>query len=360
MKTSRFLRLFVGASAVVVTAIAVAPFLRGEPAGRPDEGAGINDAAFGERVFFQETFRGNGRTCGTCHQRETEFALTPEFVQATHDRDPGNPLFRPIDSDDGLGRDYTSLLQHALINVEIPLAANVTLVNDQGRRSIIVKRAVPSIVNVALTAPYQLDGRMPTLRAQARSAIKSHFQPRREPNPREILALVRFQSDVFEPQRLKQVLEAPDGNPPAPGFSMPVSSPVAVQGRAVFQRACARCHGGETGSLVNAGTPPAIDVSVSEANRLGLPVYRLSFRNPDGTVRIVDTPDPGRAAVTGDLNDLNAFDVPALRGIKHTAPYFHDNSAATLRDVIDHYNEFVGTNIDFRDRDALVAFLETL
>jgi cytochrome c peroxidase len=311
-------------------------------------------------VFFQETFRGNGRTCATCHQRETEFALTPEFVQATHDRDPGNPLFRPIDSDDGVGQDYTTLLQHALIAVEIPLAANVSLVNEPARRSIIVRRAVPSIVNVALTAPYQLDGRIPTLRAQARAAIKSHFQPRREPTPREILALVSFQSDVFEPQRLKQVLAAPEGSPPAPGFSMPVSAPAAVQGRAVFQRACARCHGGETGSLVNAGTPPAIDISVSEANRVGLPVFRLQFRNPDGTVRIVDTPDPGRAAVTGDLNDLNAFDVPALRGIKHTAPYFHDNSAATLGAVIDHYNEFVGTNIDFRDRDALIAFLETL
>jgi cytochrome c peroxidase len=64
--------------------------------------------------------------------------------------------------------------------------------------------------------------------------------------------------------------------------------------------------------------------------------------------------------VTGQLFDLNTFDTPPLRGIKHTAPYFHDNSAATLGDVIDHYNQFLNTNIGFRDRDALIAFLETL
>ena len=39
-------------------------------------------------------------------------------------------------------------------------------------------------------------------------------------------------------------------------------------------------------------------------------------------------------------DDWNKFDVPALRGIRKTAPYFHNNSAATLEDVVDHYTEF--------------------
>ena len=29
-----------------------------------------------------------------------------------------------------------------------------------------------------------------------------------------------------------------------------------------------------------------------------------------------------------------------VRGIRDTAPYFHNNSAATLEDVVDHYTEF--------------------
>jgi cytochrome c peroxidase len=39
-------------------------------------------------------------------------------------------------------------------------------------------------------------------------------------------------------------------------------------------------------------------------------------------------------------DDWNKFDVPALRGISKTAPYFHNNSAATLEEVVDHYMEF--------------------
>lgn len=51
--------------------------------------------------------------------------------------------------------------------------------------------------------------------------------------------------------------------------------------------------------------------------------------------------DPGRAAITGDPLDFEAFDVPQLRGIAHTAPYFHDNNSATLQDVVDLYSRFM-------------------
>jgi cytochrome c peroxidase len=53
------------------------------------------------------------------------------------------------------------------------------------------------------------------------------------------------------------------------------------------------------------------------------------------------TVDPGRAAITGDPADFEAFDVPQLRGIAGTAPYFHDNSQETLRDVVDTYSRRV-------------------
>ena len=39
-------------------------------------------------------------------------------------------------------------------------------------------------------------------------------------------------------------------------------------------------------------------------------------------------------------DDWNKFDVPGLRGVSNTAPYFHNNSAATLEDVVNHYIEF--------------------
>jgi cytochrome c peroxidase len=33
-------------------------------------------------------------------------------------------------------------------------------------------------------------------------------------------------------------------------------------------------------------------------------------------------------------------ELPGLRGISKTAPYFHNNSAATLEEVVDHYTAF--------------------
>jgi len=51
--------------------------------------------------------------------------------------------------------------------------------------------------------------------------------------------------------------------------------------------------------------------------------------------------DPGRAAISGDPADFEAFDVPQLRGIAATAPYYHDNSIGTLEEVIDSYSRFV-------------------
>jgi len=36
-------------------------------------------------------------------------------------------------------------------------------------------------------------------------------------------------------------------------------------------------------------------------------------------------------------DDWEKFDVPGLRGISKTAPYFVNNSAATLEEMVDHY-----------------------
>lgn len=51
--------------------------------------------------------------------------------------------------------------------------------------------------------------------------------------------------------------------------------------------------------------------------------------------------DPGRALITGDWADFEAFDVPQLRGIAKTAPYFHDNSQTDLPMLIDTYSRFL-------------------
>jgi cytochrome c peroxidase len=49
--------------------------------------------------------------------------------------------------------------------------------------------------------------------------------------------------------------------------------------------------------------------------------------------------DPGRAAITGNPYDFEAFDIPTLRGISKTAPYWHNHISATLEQVVELYSD---------------------
>jgi hypothetical protein len=70
--------------------------------------------------------------------------------------------------------------------------------------------------------------------------------------------------------------------------------------------------------------------------------------NPDGSLTVGQnfapqgwTTDPGRALITGDYADFEGMNIPQLRGIANTAPYFHDNSTPTLAAVIETYSRFI-------------------
>lgn len=84
---------------------------------------------------------------------------------------------------------------------------------------------------------------------------------------------------------------------------------------------------------------------VSELNAANNPVREFIFRNKDGSTSRIKSPDPGRALISGDaqsplFDSVNAFKIPSLWGVRRTAPYFHDNSARTLKDVMAHYAKF--------------------
>jgi hypothetical protein len=47
----------------------------------------------GADIFFNETFLGNGRTCGSCHPANNNTTLDPAFIARLHADDPRDPLF---------------------------------------------------------------------------------------------------------------------------------------------------------------------------------------------------------------------------------------------------------------------------
>jgi cytochrome c peroxidase len=49
-----------------------------------------------------------------------------------------------------------------------------------------------------------------------------------------------------------------------------------------------------------------------------------------------------------------------LRGLWQHPPYFHDGSAATLADVVAHYDGTLGLGLTPVQRADLVEYLETL
>jgi len=71
--------------------------------------------------------------------------------------------------------------------------------------------------------------------------------------------------------------------------------------------------------------------------------------------RIAKDQDPG-----GLLN--NGIKVPGLRGLTHTAPYFHDGSAATLLDVMVRYSSGVPSvpTLSADEQGALVEYMKSL
>src|SRR5262245_9237127 len=46
------------------------------------------DECVGADIFFKENFNGNGRTCGTCHRIERNFAIDAPFIQRLPNSDP--------------------------------------------------------------------------------------------------------------------------------------------------------------------------------------------------------------------------------------------------------------------------------
>ena len=262
-----------------------------------------------------------------------------------------------------------------------------------------VWRSVPSVYNVKLTGAepngipwfrgpnvrggYQLDARQTTLQDQALGALLAHAEVQHLPDQRLLDDIAAFQQELFSSDGVRAMSQAIDQRAPVPDPD-PVLTEEETTGKAVFARACGQCHGGPGQSNPTAPVvvrfhniqtqcPRPVD-AINPAT--GLPFFpgytgtpRWQFdpcpptlaRNarlyevirPNGQITRRASSDPGRSLLTGfaslgagppplvppPLDDWQALDVPQVRNVGKTAPYFHNNSAATLDDVLDHYEE---------------------
>ena len=376
------------------------------------------DAIARGRVAFNDRnltgLGGDGRACADCHVPSEDFQLSPAVARARFEallakrainKNADDPLFRPVDADDFRGNgedanDFSNLVENALVRVTLPLPPNVRLIDPAtcptpdpvlcqptDETSVDLWRAVMPVHNVALSGPddvppiwppppprvavmgtdpsgpnlqggYQHDGRFGTLQEQARGALFAHAQVVVEPPAGLLDDLAAFQQTLFSSPAVELLANAiASGATPFPDPD-PELTELEQQGKAVFTRACATCHGGTlhpSGSTPDATLSgirpmaryhniqtacprPTSDGFAPCPQRLArnARTYRITLVN--SSFQFVTTSDPGRLLLTGQPADVGVMDVTQLRGISRTAPYFHNNSAATLEEVLDHYD----------------------
>lgn len=326
------------------------------------------DTQDGAFLYGRETFAGNGRTCATCHSSTTG-TLSPAQAQASFLRDPTAPLFRSIDSDDGVGNSYSKLLNDATILVDIPLPPNVKLASDPTATVVKMRRGIPSTFDSpALDPVVMMDGREGSLTSQAHSAIMGHAQATRAPTGQQLASIASFEQGLFSSRAMRDY--ARTGVAPALPSGTTASE---KRGRAFFEPTglCGSCHSGallnETTGANPLGLPEGSrfgSSAVSEFNTAGNPVHEFIITLADGTQQRRFSPDPGRFLITGRLEDFNFFKMTSLRNLRNTAPYFHDNSAKTLEDVVTQYTVLfeldAGIIITPQEQADIVAYMKVL
>lgn len=115
--------------------------------------------------------------------------------------------------------------------------------------------------------------------------------------------------------------------PPPPGAS--VDPAAARRGKPVFDANCARCHTGGSGT-----------------------------DNNDGVLH--DPAETGMDPRYAERTTTKRYRTTPLRGLWAHPPYFHDGSAESLRDVIDHYVRTLDLRLTAAQKRDLEQYLRTL
>lgn len=283
------------------------------------------------------------------------------------------------------------------------------LKTSEGINKLTGTRNAPTVVNAAYMNRQFWDGRSPDLEDQAKHpflnpvemGLKDH-----EP----ILKIVR--SDAAYAQAFKSVfgksgdqITMKEVTQAIAGFERTIVSgdspfdrwyfggdqrsmtPQQVRGFNVFvgQGRCVSCHVIEqTQALFTDSRFHNIGVGInaisSDVPRLAGEFLKSKAAGKDVDVAVLSdkkTSELGRFAVTDQFDEMGAFKTPTLRNIAATAPYMHDGSLKTLKEVVVHYNnggvtkkgdkvnDFLSGGIrplELSDQQVsdLVAFLEAL
>lgn len=186
--------------------------------------------ARGREIFFNETFGGNGRTCGTCHRAENNFTLDPLFIATLPATDPlfvaeSNPLLKENFENPKLMRAFGLIMENQDGFDDLKNKFNMRgIPHTLGLRFSVNSKSGPHTGWSADGAPGDR-----SLRSFATGAVIQHFTQSlnripgidfRLPTEEELDALEAFQLSLGRQEELQ--------------LPIPLKNPVANRGQEIF------------------------------------------------------------------------------------------------------------------------------
>lgn len=279
----------------------------------------------GRVVFFNETFSGNGRTCGTCHPAENNFTIDPAFI-ATLPTD--DPLFVA---------EFVPELKENFEKPKLMREFGLILENLDGFNDLdssFVLRGVPHTLGLRTSVNSPRGPRLGwsgdgapgdlSLRSFAVGAVIQHFTKTlnrvpgvdfRLPTDEELDALEAFQRSLGRQEELS--------------LPLPLRGTVSKLGQKIFlDNTLGKCNICHRNAGANVLVPPATD--------LGNANFNTGVENlPDIPQKQTSLPIPNDDGfgIPGD----STFNVPSLVEAADTGPFFHNNSIETIEGAVGFY-----------------------
>lgn len=366
MRKTLFALLFVaglfGAIAVFGGDTTENPLLGLPPVPIPDDNPQTPEKiALGEKLYREERFSTTGDVaCLTCHDPEKAFTDSP------------------LKTSEGIEKKTGTRNSPTVIN-----SAYFTTQFWDGRSPDLEDQALHPFINPVEHGFVDHEPILEIVRTDPEyaAAFKDVFGTKRdEITMREVtLAIASFERTVIA------------GNSPFDryfyGGEADAMTEQQIRGFELFvnEGRCVSCHVIEqTQALFTDNRFHNIGVGINTIQK-EVPELATTFLEAERTVSEVDvevltdpkTSELGRFAINRDMDDIGSFKTPTLRNIEVTAPYMHDGSVETLKDVMVHYNnggvtdvgdpvnDFLSggirpLNLEEEQLDDLVAFMEAL
>lgn len=214
-----------------------------------------------------------------------------------------------------------------------------------GANSTVLKRNTPTVLNLAWAELLFWDGRADSLEEQALGPIQADAEMNM---PMPVLT-AKIQAIPEYRHRFNAAFGSETITPKAIGDAIATYERTIVSGKAPFDR----WIDGEEGAISAAAKRGFVLFNDKAACNACHKTWRFT---DDGFHDIgLKSDDIGRGKFVPDAPIMkHAFKTPTLRNIELRAPYMHDGSVATLREVVTHYDT------GFVDRDSLSPLMKRL